>query len=278
MKTIFNMGHYSINVFGLFIAIGIIVGYLVTMKEAKRKDFSTDIISDLIFYVIIFGIIGARLYYVLVFNLDFYLSNLNKIVAIWDGGLSIQGGLLGGGIAALVYYRIKKINLWKAADIMAPGIILGQAIGRVGCDVFGVAMRNKYFWGMLREGSLLHPAQMYESILNYILFGILWARRKSIKYDGQLFFIYLIGFSINRFIVEFFRANPIFVKPLTVAHVTSIALIVISIITLKILGKKRGNISNIKGASIFSISIGEVVIILTMIVVSLFLYYYLVWG
>lgn len=278
MKTIFNMGHYSINVFGLFIAIGIIVGYLVTMKEAKRKDFSTDIISDLIFYVIIFGIIGARLYYVLVFNLDFYLSNLNKIVAIWDGGLSIQGGLLGGGIAALVYYRIKKINLWKAADIMAPGIILGQAIGRVGCDVFGVAMRNKYFWGMLREGSLLHPAQMYESILNYILFGILWARRKSIKYDGQLFFIYLIGFSINRFIVEFFRANPIFVKPLTVAHVTSIALIVISIITLKILGKKRGNISNIKGASIFSISIGEVVIILTMIVVSLFLYYYWVWG
>ena len=278
MKTIFNMGHYSINVFGLFIAIGIIVGYLVTMKEAKRKDFSTDIISDLIFYVIIFGIIGARLYYVLVFNLDFYLSNLNKIVAIWDGGLSIQGGLLGGGIAALVYYRIKKINLWKAADIMAPGIILGQAIGRVGCDVFVVAMRNKYFWGMLREGSLLHPAQMYESILNYILFGILWARRKSIKYDGQLFFIYLIGFSINRFIVEFFRANPIFVKPLTVAHVTSIALIVISIITLKILGKKRGNISNIKGASIFGISIGEVVIILTMIVVSLFLYYYWVWG
>lgn len=278
MKTIFNMGHYSINVFGLFVAIGIIVGYLITLKEAKRKDYSTETISDLVFYIIIFGIIGARLYYVLVFNLDFYLSNLNKIVAIWDGGLSIQGGLLGGGIVALVYYRIKKINLWKAADIMAPGIILGQAIGRIGCDVFGVAMKKSYFWGVLRGGQLLHPAQMYESILNYILFGILWARRKSVKYDGQLFFTYLIGFSINRFIVEFFRTNPIFIKPLSVAHMTSIALIVISIIALKILEKKSSNTSNIKETRTFSISIGEVVIILCMIIVSLLLYYNWVWG
>lgn len=238
MKIIFNIGHYSINVFGLFIAIGIIVGYLVTMKEAKRKEFSTDIISDLILYVLIFGIIGARLYYAVAFNLSYYLSNPNKIIAVWDGGLSIQGGLLGGGTAALVYYRTKKINLWKAADIMAPGIILGQAIGRIGCDVFGVAMRNKFFWGVLRGSDTLHPAQMYESILNYILFGILWARRKSVKYDGQLFFTYLIGFSINRFIVEFFRTNPIFIEPLTVAHMTSILLIVISIIALKVLEKR----------------------------------------
>lgn len=73
-------------------------------------------------------------------------------------------------------------------------------------------MRNKFFWGVLRGSDTLHPAQMYESILNYILFGILWARRKSVKYDGQLFFTYLIGFSINRFIVEFFRTNPIFYR------------------------------------------------------------------
>ncbi len=277
MKTIFNIGHYSINVFGLFIAIGIMVGYFITMKEAKRKEFSTDTITDLIFYVIIFGIIGARLYYVLVFNLSYYLSNLNKIVAIWDGGLSIQGGLLGGGIAALIYYRIKKINLWKAADIMAPGIILGQAIGRIGCDVFGVAMRSKYFWGVLRGGELLHPAQMYESVLNYILFGILWARRKSVKYDGQLFFTYLIRFSINRFIVEFFRTNPIFIKPLTVAHVTSIVLIVISIIALKTLKKKSSNTDGKSDTRIFNINIGEIAIILSMIIVSLFLYYYWIW-
>ncbi|MBU5313489.1 prolipoprotein diacylglyceryl transferase [Tissierella carlieri] len=277
MKTILNISHYSINVFGLFIAIGIIVGYLITMKEAKRKEFSTDTISDLIFYVIIFGIIGARLYYVLVFNLDYYLNNPNKIIAIWDGGLSIQGALIGGGIAALVYSRRKEINLWRAADIMGPGTILGQAIGRVGCDVFGIAMKNKYFWGVLRGSELLHPAQMYESVLNYILFGILWARRKSVKYDGQLFFTYLIGFSINRFIVEFFRANPIFIKPLTVAHATSVILIIISIIALRILKKKGNNSDNINETRIFSINVGEIAIILSMIIVSLFLYYNWIW-
>lgn len=276
MKTIFSIGHYSINEFGLFIAIGIIVGYLITMKESKRKEFSTDTITDLIFYVIIFGIIGARLYYVLVFNLDYYLNNLNKIIAIWDGGLSIQGALIGGGISALIYSRIKKINIWKAADIMAPGIILGQAVGRIGCDVFGIAMKNKYFWGILRGSELLHPAQMYESLLNYILFGILWARRKSVKYDGQLFFMYLIGFSINRFIVEFFRTNPIFIQPFTVAHATSIVLIIITIIGLKFL-KKKNKINNISETRMFIISFEEIVIILSMIIVSLFLYYYWIW-
>ncbi|OLS01970.1 prolipoprotein diacylglyceryl transferase [Tissierella creatinophila] len=276
MKTIFSIGHYSINVFGLFIAIGILVGYLITLKETKRKEFSTDTITDLILYVIVFGIIGARLYYVLVFNLDYYLDNLGKIVAVWDGGLSIQGALIGGGIATLIYSKIKKINLWKAADIMAPGIILGQAIGRVGCDVFGVVMKNKYFWGVLMDGRLLHPAQIYESILNYILFGILWARRKSVKYDGQLFFTYLIGFSINRFIVEFFRANPMFIDPFTVAHATSAALIVISIIGLIILKKGNKTKNKIKG-KMFSITTGEIVLILSMIIVSLLLYYFWVW-
>lgn len=277
MKTIFSIGHYSINVFGMFIALGIIVGYILTMKEAKRQKFSTDAITDLILYVIIFGLIGARLYYVVVFNLDYYLNNLNKIIAVWDGGLSIQGALIGGAIAALIYDRIKKINVWKAADIMAPGIIIGQAIGRIGCDVFGIPMGNKYFWGVLVNDQVLHPAQMYESMLNYILFGILWARRKSIKYDGQLFFTYLIGFSINRFIVEFFRNNPIFIQPFTVAHVTSITLIIISVIALKIL-KNRYKDGNANENKMFSISTLEIILILAMMVVSIFLYYNWIWS
>ncbi len=276
MKTIFNIGHYSVNVFGMFIALGIIAGYILAIKEAKRKEFSTDTITDLILIAITFGVIGARLYYVVVFNLDYYLNNLNKIVAIWDGGLSIQGGLLGGAIAALIYAKLKKINVWRAADIMAPGIILGQAIGRVGCDVFGIIMKNKYFWGIVRGSELLHPTQMYESILNYILFGFLWSKRKSVKYDGQLFFTYLIGFSINRFIVEFFRTNPIFIQSFTVAHATSVVLIIISIIALKLL-KNKTEISELAETKMFSISIGEISLILIMVVVSLFLYYNWIW-
>lgn len=277
MKTIFSIGHYSVNIFGMFIALGIIVGYILTIKEAKRKKFSIDSITDLIVYVIIFGVIGARLYYVAIFNLDYYLKNLNKIVAFWDGGLSIQGALIGGAITALIYAKLKKINVWRAADIMAPGIILGQAIGRVGCDVFGIAMKNKYFWGILRGSELLHPTQMYESILNYILFGFLWSKRKSVKYDGQLFFTYLIGFSINRFIVEFFRINPIFVQPFTVAHATSVVLIIISIIAMKIL-KAKSKTKTHTIDKIFNIKMDEIVLIVVAIIMSIFLYYNWIWS
>ena len=277
MKTMFNIGHYSMNVFGMFIALGIIAGYLLAIKEAKRKKFSIDSITDLILYVIIFGIIGARLYYVVVFNLDYYLNNLNKIIAFWDGGLSIQGGLIGGSITALIYARLKKVNVWRAADIMAPGIILGQAIGRVGCDVFGIAMKNNYFWGMLRGGTLLHPTQIYESILNYILFGFLWSKRKSVKYDGQLFFTYLIGFSINRFIVEFFRSNPIFIQPFTVAHATSVVLIVISIIAMKIL-KSNNKTKTHTIDKTFNIKTSEIILIVAAMGISIFLYYNWIWS
>jgi phosphatidylglycerol:prolipoprotein diacylglycerol transferase len=276
MKTIFSFGHYSINVFGMFISLGVIVGFLVAIREAKRKNYSIDTITDLILYAIIFGIVGARLYYVLVFNLDYYLSNPSKIIAVWDGGLSIQGALIGGGLVALIYSKFKKINLWRAADIMAPGIILGQAIGRVGCDVFGYAMKNEYFWGMLRNGQLLHPTQMYESMLNYILFGIVWARRKSVKYDGQLFFTYLIGFSINRFIVEFFRTNPVFIEPFSVAHATSLGLIIISIVALKLLSAKTGNTNSVE-LRMFDISIKEILLLIIMMAVSIYLYYNWIW-
>jgi phosphatidylglycerol:prolipoprotein diacylglycerol transferase len=265
------------NAFGMFIGLGIVLGVLVAIKEAKRKKYSTDAITDLMMYAVIFGIVGARLYYVLVFNLEYYLTNPGKIIAVWDGGLSIQGALIGGALVSLIYARVKKINLWRAADIMAPGIILGQAIGRVGCDVFGYAMKNEYFWGIFRNGQVLHPTQMYESMLNFILFGVIWARRKSVKYDGQLFFTYLIGFSINRFIVEFFRTNPIFIEPFTVAHATSIGLILISFISLKLLSTRYKDNEEVEDKK-YSISTKEVLLILVMMIASILIYYNWIWS
>jgi len=277
MKTIFSFGHYSMNAFGMFIGLGIVLGVLVAIKEAKRKKYSTDAITDLMMYAVIFGIVGARLYYVLVFNLEYYLTNPGKIIAVWDGGLSIQGALIGGALVSLIYARVKKINLWRAADIMAPGIILGQAIGRVGCDVFGYAMKNEYFWGIFRNGQVLHPTQMYESMLNFILFGVIWARRKSVKYDGQLFFTYLIGFSINRFIVEFFRTNPIFIEPFTVAHATSIGLILISFMSLKLLSTRSKDNEEVEDKK-YGISTKEVLLIVVMMIASILIYYNWIWS
>lgn len=235
MRELFSIGHFSIKIFGVMIAIGMLAGMFIMLKEADRKKLNKDKMLDLTIYTIIASIIGARLYYVLAFNLRYYLENPLEIVFINLGGLSIQGGLIGGMLFAAWYTKKKGISFWKAADAFAPGIALGQAIGRIGCDVFGVPMENIYPWGIKVGAQILHPAQIYEMFLDLILFAFLWRSRGKAKYHGQLFMNYIIGFSLNRAIVEFFRANPIVAGPFTVAHVTSFVIIVIALIVNRII-------------------------------------------
>ncbi|PRX19234.1 phosphatidylglycerol:prolipoprotein diacylglycerol transferase [Orenia metallireducens] len=242
MKTIlFRLGPFSISLFGTFIALGIAAGFYILNQEAKRKNLDQDEVFNLALYSIIAAIVGARLYYVLIFNPAYYLKNPSEIIMIQQGGLSIQGGLFGAILVAGLYLNKKELSFWKVADAFAPAIILGQAIGRIGCDVFGVAMDKVYPWGVKISGQLLHPAQAYEIILNYILFAILWNRRDKVKYNGELFLLYIIGFSINRGIVEFFRSNPIVFKPFTVAHLTSLIIIVIAGVIMRFIKNEKGD-------------------------------------
>ncbi|MGO1651665.1 prolipoprotein diacylglyceryl transferase [Senegalia sp. (in: firmicutes)] len=239
MVEAFKIGHFSIYVFGITIALGILVGILVMLKEGKRKKQDVDKLSDLAIYTIIVSLIGARIFYVLAFNLNYYLENPTAIFAIRNGGLSIQGGLIFGITFAIWYSKRKKLNFLSVADTFAPGIIIGQAIGRVGCDVFGIPMESQYFWGVNVNSKLLHPAQIYEVVLDLILFTYLWKKRHNIKYDGELFIKYIIGFSIIRGIVEFFRTNPMVVGPFSIAHITSLIIIIIAIIANNIIKKKN---------------------------------------
>ncbi|SET05859.1 phosphatidylglycerol:prolipoprotein diacylglycerol transferase [Natronincola peptidivorans] len=230
MIILFNIGGFDVHLFGLTIALGVLAGFYIMLKEAERKKLNKDQLTDLAIYTVIVGIIGARLNYILAFNPSYYLQNPKEIFMINQGGLSIQGSLIAGTLFALWYMKKKNIPIWQTADAFAPAIILGQAIGRVGCDVFGILMGKEYFWGVSVGGQLLHPAQIYEAILNYGLFLILWNKRKYVKYEGQLFIIYIIGFSINRFIVEFFRSNPLVAGPISVAHMYSLAIVVVALI------------------------------------------------
>jgi len=241
MKILFNIGGFSIHLFGVTIALGILVGFLIMILEANRKGLDKDKLTDLAIYTVILGIIGARLNYILAFNPSYYIQNPKEILMINQGGLSIQGALISGTIFALWYMKKNDIPIWRTADAFAPGIIIGQAIGRVGCDVFGIPMTKSWFWGVNVGGQLLHPAQIYEAILNYILFLVLWNKRKNIKYDGQIFFIYIIGFSINRFIVEFFRTNPMIFGPISIAHVFSLITILVAITVMMWLTKNKHN-------------------------------------
>lgn len=245
MKTLFSIGGIHIPLFGFMIGLGILVGFYILNHEVKRKGLNGDKTTDLAIYTIIIGIVGARLNYVIAFNPSFYIENPLEIIMLQKGGLSIQGGLIAGVLFALWYVKRKDLPLGKTADAFAPAIILGQAIGRVGCDVFGIAMSKPWFWGVQIEGQLLHPAQIYEAILNYLLFFMLWQNRKYIKYNGQLFIYYLVGFSLNRFIVEFSRSNPIVAGPISIAHLYSLGLLFATVILAIWLKRKSDCLSDI---------------------------------
>ncbi|SFC02775.1 phosphatidylglycerol:prolipoprotein diacylglycerol transferase [Alkalibacterium subtropicum] len=232
MVELFNIGHYGINLLGVTTALGMLIGLLLVQKEGKRKRLDEDTIMNLSIYTVLLGILGARLGYIIFFDPSKYLENPVEIFNITQGGLSIQGAIIVAGIFVFWYTKKKNLPLGKTADTIVPGVILGQAIGRVGCDVFGIPMKGNWPWGVMVRGELMHPAQLYEVALNLILFLIIWKRRYTAKFEGELFYIYIIGFAVNRFIVEFFRTNPQAVGPFSIAHVLSLAIIAAGILSL----------------------------------------------
>lgn len=274
MRELFRIGHSSVNIFGIMIVAGMIAGILIMLREAKRKGLNQDKVLDLTIFTIIAAVLGARLYYIIGFNFSYYLKNPLEIIFINQGGLSIQGGLLGGILFAAWYTKKKGLSFWEAADTFAPGIAIGQAIGRIGCDVFGVPMKTIYPWGINVGTQILHPAQMYEMILDLLLFAFLWRRRGRLKYKGQLFVNYIIGFSVNRAIVEFFRTNPVVIKPFTIAHVTSFVIIIIAAIAGRIIKVKnqieQGSVSN----ETVKVPLYQYALILLIGIVGMVIYYF----
>ncbi|API90097.1 prolipoprotein diacylglyceryl transferase [Marinilactibacillus sp. 15R] len=241
MIELFSIGHFSISLLGVTSALGMIIGLLLIQKEGERKRLDKDKLMDLGLYTVVFGILGARLGYIVFFDPVYYMENPMAVFRITQGGLSIQGAILVAGSFAFWFMKKKKMAVWKTADAIVPGVILGQAIGRVGCDVFGVPMSRNWPWGVMVGGELLHPAQLYEVALNYILFLIIWRRRQTAQFDGELFFIYVIGFAFNRFIVEFFRSNPLVIGSLSIAHVISLLIIVLGLLLLMFMRNKHND-------------------------------------
>lgn len=240
MKILFYIFGFPVHFLGLMIAIGMLAGLFIVSLEAKRKRLDFDKLFNIVIISIIAGIAGARLFYILFYNLSYYLENPVEIIKITEGGLSIHGGLATAFIVAFFYMRKHKLNFFQYADAMAPAIILGQAIGRIGCDVFGKIMTTPLFWGVQYQGQLVHPVQVYEFLLDYLVFLILWKKRKNLQYDGQVFVWYIALFSINRGIVELFRNNPIIVGWFSVSHLLSV-LFIIGAFALMTFAKKRRN-------------------------------------
>ncbi len=248
-------GFIEIRFYGLMYVVAILVGTYLIKQEVARKAISltADEVVSFITWVVIAGVVGARVYYV-VFNLKYYLANPVEMPAIWHGGLAIHGGLLGGAVAAWIYLRKHGIAFWRMADAVAPAVILGQTFGRFGNFMNGDAHGRPTAmpWGIVfPPGSIagsefpgipIHPTMLYEMFINFGIFLFLWLvlRKKGHKGgrtpgDGYIFAVYIALYSAGRFVVEGFRADSLMLGPLRAAQVVSaaIALFVAGLIIYK---------------------------------------------
>ena len=223
-NVLFRVGPFHITLLGVFSLLGVMAGLVILRHETRRKGIPEETVYNTALVALLSAVVGARLYFAIVFAEGGLLDRARLFVALNQGGLSIQGALIGGVLGAAVYLRRRSPGFWKMADAAAPAIILGQAIGRIGCDVFGVVASDRVWWAVAVAGRMLHPVQIYESMLNYLLFLLLWYLRGRTRREGELFLVYIIAFGFNRFVVEFFRVNPTALGSLSVAHVTAIGM------------------------------------------------------
>lgn len=252
-RVLFDFGIFQIKWYSFFILIAIMIGGKLFQKEAYKKGLSNDDSTDIIFYTILIGIIGARIYYVL-FNLNYYLQSPLEILMVWHGGLAIHGGLISALVFLIFYCKKKKINILLLLDIIVVSVIIAQSIGRWGNFFNGEAygrivslskLRNMYLPkfiinGMYINGKYREPTFLYESILNLIGFIILLTTRKTknIK-TGTITSIYLIWYGLVRVIIESFRSDSLMLGPLKMAQIVSILFIISGIILLSKANKNK---------------------------------------
>ncbi len=224
----FEIFGIAVRWYGIIMAVGIVCGLLYALSESKRVGMDENIILDLVIFAIPSGIIGARLYYVF-FNWEYYSMNPKQILNIRGGGLAIHGTLIAAIITAVIYTRVKDVNFWALVDVAAPGLILGQAIGRWGNFVNQEAhgVPTDLPWGIMVDGLRVHPTFLYESLWNLSIFLILLGYRKRRKTRGNIFLLYLILYSVGRFFVEGLRTDSLMLGNIRAAQFVSIGVIII---------------------------------------------------
>lgn len=254
-KIAISLGPISISWYSIFILLGIFFAGIIINKEAKKSNIPTAFITNLIFWCVIFGIVGARIYYVL-FNLDYYKAYPMEIIKVWNGGLAIHGGLIAGVITLILYCRKYNVNILKMMDIATPGVILAQAFGRWGnffnSEAHGSIVTRGFLEslhlpefiidGMYIDGNYYHPTFLYESILCLIGFFILLGIR-SIKGTklGNTTAVYLIWYGVIRFFIESLRTDSLMLGNIKVAQLVSIVMVIIGVVMFVITKLKCPN-------------------------------------
>ena len=244
-RVFFSLGPITIYWYSIMILLAVLAGIFIVSREGKRLGLK-EYIENLIFYLVVFGVIGARMYYV-IFEFDNYKSDLLSIFKVWEGGLAIYGGIIAGIFVVIYYAKKYKQSIIGTTDILAPALILGQAIGRWGNFFNGEAhggvvtleylkslhIPNFVINGMHIDGVYYHPTFFYESIWCLLGFIILLIIRKITKRKkGVVTCIYFIWYGIGRFFIEGLRTDSLYIGSFRVSQLVSIILIVTGIIGL----------------------------------------------
>jgi phosphatidylglycerol:prolipoprotein diacylglycerol transferase len=224
-----QLGALTVHWYGVMIALAFLTGLWTATRRARRENIPGERIADLVFWIMLAGIVGARAVYVTTYWSEFAQQPFWEIFMIQHGGLVYYGSVIGATIAYLIYTRWKRLPGWKIADIIAPSIALGNAFGRIGCLLNGCCYgrvchlpwaiqfpNQSATWlqhfqqGLVGKGdpSLpVHPTELYDASLNFLLYlGLAWLFRRK-QFNGQVFATYLIGYGLLRFIVECFRGD-----------------------------------------------------------------------
>jgi phosphatidylglycerol---prolipoprotein diacylglyceryl transferase len=253
--VLFRIGPFTLRFYGLMYVMALLVGIWLARLEAKRLGLPQERMVDLAFYIFIGGLIGGRLYYV-IFNWGYYGVHPEKIIALWQGGMAIHGGLLGGLTGAWLFARSSGLSFLTLCDIVAPAMSLGHAFGRFGNfmngDAHGYPLRSPRLPAWLQHfpdwlgvtfpptsiagrefGPVpLHPVMLYEMVFNFLGFLLLWRLRLRAFPAGSLLGLYLIYYALVRSFTSLFRADDLYLGPVRLPHVISVVMVVAGVMIL----------------------------------------------
>jgi phosphatidylglycerol:prolipoprotein diacylglycerol transferase len=253
-------GRITIAWYALIILAGILFAVWYVWRRFKENSMSSEDLLDLALYTIIFGVIGARVYYVL-FSLDSYITghffdDLLSMIAIWNGGLAIYGAIIGGGIAAALVARHKKMNILQITDFLSPGVMMAQAIGRWGnfmnAEAHGGETSLPWRMGILEYDGwhYYHPTFLYESLWNFIGFFIIHFVfvKKYKKFNGEIFYLYVAWYGLGRMFIESLRTDSLYIGSIRVSQLLGFLALLVSVGLLAYnfikIGKEKQNGTN----------------------------------
>lgn len=228
-----NMGRIKVYSWGFMLAIAVLVAVLGISKRFKEEGYEPEHVLDMVMILVVTGLLGSRLAFIAMFEWQEFIVHPTIFFGLTEGGFSglvWYGGFTASVLAFIIYIRIRGYSFWKMADIFAPFLALAYAIVRIGCFLNGCcygkvtdsacAVVFPFVDGLSR-----HPTQLYSSAINLLLFALLLWYYPRRKFSGQIFIFYLLGYSVYRFIIEFFRENWVFVGNLSVSQVYSLVIL-----------------------------------------------------